>query len=1198
MRVNSLSNTLIPIRRRKLLVSDNVISLSNVARALDPLLLVFSIIRGLYWAEKGVEFFCDEKCNVPKIWISDLCESSLDECVIEFVKKLYDFGLLIPLPGGPSLAVDKYTAKPYYHFISNYNNNFIDMTDEELTSYDVLVTIKNYITRHFPNLSMDYMYHIASKIVQFFNKITGFEKVFFKTLHGELLRQIANTGPLPLHVTAANANVLPVLIDIPAGSLIRGDQTLMWTIDKLESYLVQYFIKVHNVNENLAPCVSRILIDALKSSGIISLDIYQFAVVSEFLERSASLGNDVPVVLTAPTGAGKTIIFSIILLARRLGYRFSGKYASDIPNKTMIIYPRKTLATQQLQRLAKLIYHVNKLVAKKPCHVKVDPITIAIRDQESLSSQEEENKSIRGICFEESACAKHRIVDGEYFSEPDWLFDVKEGFKIRGRNMRALDAADIIVTNYAMAFKMALRYLDTLIGDAPSDPLHTALSRTDQVILDEAHIYLEKEYASLISTVISFLNYQRSVISGSGKLGLVISSATLSNFELIPRNLSTRNIIGVVKKTGTDPNRLKDILRAITGGKIELENIVMRDYNETISEKLHTDAWKYPMKISLWTTVSTMPDRKSSTTLEESLINLFHVINSLRRRTGNTIRFMGLTFIDKKEQLLRIIDWFTNRLLLEAGDHYDRVLLTSKKYSVNIDLRPSSDNGLLSKIMIINEIEKRLKKGKDLASVIWDLDSYKNVSIQFSNFHALAPYLDASGYKELRSANEINWVNKLNNIVNRDNILYNIDKFAEILKEYHTFRDEYKLKELLDKLDKENLKLYYTAHHGSIRVSRPLIDNRIVTGEPLLVISTSTLEVGLDIPGVIAVIQYSQDAPIGSPTQRLGRSGRSEESLFISNGILILKNTKEDIRLIEERNAIDYLFTMYFDIPRPLSDNPVFIASIITTILMRAALRDSNWNNRRNKFETFINKLQEKFNIKYRRILEIIRFLASDYEVVERYVSHWIDDVISVIKAYLSRYENNVEIDEINVEDYLEGILFGNSDPLFEKYVIEGAEYKYRNYGFTLDKARGPVITDLDRLIRAIVSAIRAKLDNDEKDLLDYLESLLSKSVKLLFPPTPDDYTKLSIMSIHSMLNAAQDILSNLDISISSEAIDLGKLIRSLIVISVVRIIDKIPISGDDDIIRFISSIIYPGVLSDIGQSENKPSVKYVSVSV
>lgn len=1199
MRVNSLSNILIPIKRRKLLINEDVISLSNVARALDPLLLAFSIIRGLYWTRYGVEFFREEDYEAGKVRLNDLCRDKPDECILEVASRLYEHGLLLPLPGDPSPAVDKYTVKPYYDFMSNYNSNLIDISEEELASYNTLVTIESYISSHFTDATMEWMYRVASKIAQYFSKITGFEKVFFKTIHGELLRQIANAGPLPLHVAVANVNVLPVLIDIPAGSLIRGDKSHMRSIEDLKDSLIQYFIKVHGVNEELAPCVSNILIGALKSTGIVSLDIYQFQVISDFLDRSASKGSDVPVVLTAPTGAGKTIIFSIILLARRLGYRFSSRYASDVSNKTMIIYPRKTLATQQLQRLARLVYHVNKLIEGNPCGVLVDPITIAIRDQESLARWSADDStawdSIRGICFEEATCARHRVVNGEYHSEPEWLFDVKEKFKIKGRNMKALEAADIIVTNYAMAFKMALRYLDTLIGGAPPDPLHIAFSRTDQVFLDEAHIYLEEDYAPLISTVVSLLNYQRSVVSNVGKLGLVISSATLSNFELIPRDLSTKNIVGVVKTTGAEPSRLKDILRAITGGKIDLDNIVMRDYNETISEKLRKEVWKYPMKISLWAVVSTMPDRRSSTALQESLVNLLHVINSLRLRTGNTIRFMGLTFIDKKEQLLRIIDWFTNRIILEAGDHYDRVLLTSKKYNVNIDLRRSSDSGWLANIMITNEIEKRLGNGNSLASVIWDLDPQRNVSIQLSHFHAIAPYLDADGYKNLRSAGSTNWVDILDKIVNKNNILHEIDKFANIVKEYHIFRDDYKLKELLDKLDRENLKLYYTAHHGDIRVTRPLIDKKIVEGEPLLVLSTSTLEVGLDIPGVIAVIQYSQDAPIGSPTQRLGRSGRSAESLFISNGILILKNTKEDIRLIEERNAIDYLFTMYFDVPRPLSDNPVFIASIINTVLMRAALRDLNGKYTQGILEVFINKLQEKFSSKYNKIQEITKSLATEHGAVIQYVRYWIHDVVNVIEAYLSQFRDDVNIGKIKAEDYLRGILTRNSGSFFEKYWIEDAENRYRDYGFTLDKARGPVNTDLDKLIRAIIRALRKKLDNSQEHLLEYLESLLSKSVRLIFPSTSDDYIKLSNMSIHAMLSTAQDILSRPGIPMSKETDDLGKIIRSLIIISIVRVIDKISMSRDEDIIRLISSVIYPGVLSDIGQPENKPSVKYIS---
>jgi len=85
-------------------------------------------------------------------------------------------------------------------------------------------------------------------------------------------------------------------------------------------------------------------------AGVNGLSKYQFLSIIDFLSQ------DKDVIISAPTAFGKTYIFLIPVLLSAIN--------ADVKHKkgtiAVIFYPRKSLGSDQMGRLVKLIYHINK----------------------------------------------------------------------------------------------------------------------------------------------------------------------------------------------------------------------------------------------------------------------------------------------------------------------------------------------------------------------------------------------------------------------------------------------------------------------------------------------------------------------------------------------------------------------------------------------------------------------------------------------------------------------------------------------------------------------------------------------------------------------------------------------------------------------------------------------------------------------
>lgn len=105
------------------------------------------------------------------------------------------------------------------------------------------------------------------------------------------------------------------------------------------------------------------------------------------------------------------------------------------------------------------------------------------------------------------------------------------------------------------------------------------------------------------------------------------------------------------------------------------------------------------------------------------------------------------------------------------------------------------------------------------------------------------------------------------------------------------------LTHLLNRLSQKEYRVdgYYPHHSSIAKNSREYIEKTVAKSKrPMSIISTSTLELGIDIGAVDLVIQLDNTLTVSSLKQRLGRSGRERDS----KQILQMYTTEEDSLLL------------------------------------------------------------------------------------------------------------------------------------------------------------------------------------------------------------------------------------------------------------------------------------------------------------
>jgi len=140
----------------------------------------------------------------------------------------------------------------------------------------------------------------------------------------------------------------------------------------------------------------------------------------------------------------------------------------------------------------------------------------------------------------------------------------------------------------------------------------------------------------------------------------------------------------------------------------------------------------------------------------------------------------------------------------------------------------------------------------------------------------------------------------------------------------------------------KNDEYYVLQHHADLEKKvRQEIEDILSKDNWNLVTATSTLELGVDIPGVAVVLQYGAPPSGESFVQRVGRSGRNEWSFRTAFGAVFARNVGKDIMLIDETEAIRSLYNLTRPSYSPEPDTET-LARYMALIYFDRAIFDSD----------------------------------------------------------------------------------------------------------------------------------------------------------------------------------------------------------------------------------------------------------------
>ncbi|MFP4567671.1 MAG: DEAD/DEAH box helicase [Candidatus Woesearchaeota archaeon] len=239
------------------------------------------------------------------------------------------------------------------------------------------------------------------------------------------------------------------------------------------------------------------------------------------------------------------------------------------------------------------------------------------------------------------------------------------------------------------------------------------------------------------------------------------------------------------------------------------------------------------------------------------------------------------------------------------------------------------------------------------------------------------------------------------------------------------------------------------AHHGSLSQEiRHDIENKLKMGELKAVVSSTSLELGIDIGYIDLVILLGSPKSVARALQRIGRSGHKLHDE--SKGRIIAMDRDDLVECsVLLKAAIDKkIDTLH--IPKNVLD--VLAQQVFGLALEdRIKIKDAY---------TLIRKSYPYKDLDRAEFDEVIKYLAGDYASLEDrhvYAKIWRDDETGEIgkRGKMARvlYMTNIGTipDETNVKVKLGGKIIGSiSEPFLEKlkrgdiFVLGGATYEFR----------------------------------------------------------------------------------------------------------------------------------------------------------
>ncbi|WP_248547586.1 DEAD/DEAH box helicase [Metallosphaera sedula] len=666
----------------------------------------------------------------------------------------------------------------------------------------------------------------------------------YKTAYGELLRLYRYEGALPS--SALNLKSPYYVLEA-------------YLLPFIEEYIPN---NTHNV-DSICDQETSIVCESLRFEGVEKLNSYQFEMIKKLKEEinKPKLG-----IISAPTGSGKTYVFSVYLLMKLLRVGGVG----------LVIYPTKTLAREQLEKFIKIVYYINKHSQKK--------IHLYILDGSSRSSKDS-NKSEDfrgGLELDiEGSKLQLRYKEGKLVlvgqndiivEEVDWLSDNK--------NVERIEEPAIVISNHSMISN----HLDRSVGR--NHWIENLLDNLNTLIIDEAHTFLNSKDLSdfmhfLILRIFLYLALKHATQSedigkafkeviSSKSFDILISSATMETRDILEENVLTTQLAGIdllsAPKANSSPPDLSAIFRGPLGDL----------YQEPICIPYYSTFDRKDSKRKLVVTSMFFPSPSSSSTthfieaLSTSLLWSLGLGSTIRKLTNKTYEPHILAFIDSKETQGEVFRNFVGRGLSEEEFHKDKLFIENKT----------------TKRTYSKEIISTLKKAA--ANNIGNMrsDDY-NTFMRYSHLQFFMNIDEINAFLQGKLNQEkISFIEGLTDDVTQASKGNNGQSFIK----GHSG--------------------HFVVKHNADLEARNKIESILSQGKWNICLSTSTLEMGVNLGNVNVVMQLGKPSSSDSYIQRLGRGGRNNLSFRISFGAIFLKNFGEDISYLDEGRAFRDLFSI------------------------------------------------------------------------------------------------------------------------------------------------------------------------------------------------------------------------------------------------------------------------------------------------
>ncbi|UXD22287.1 hypothetical protein IPA_03230 [Ignicoccus pacificus DSM 13166] len=948
-------------------------------------------------------------------------------------------------------------------------------------------------------------------------KREGLSGLHFKSFHGLLVKQQAGASALPDYSNAFNVLLTPSVIELPsAKELFEYDYKEGFSYDfsqlrnKLEASMTSFLGGSEEVKKIVGA-----LFETLKELGYTRASAFQYSSLLKLLGSDSSKEKLITVV--SPTGSGKTLVFSLYSMLKVLKYKLEGKY-----KKVIFVYPRKTLEVDQLQKIVELILTFNlKLQEKKINKI----IKIGIRDGDSpqrLRKKEE----IRGIKIKfnnkeytlyqgihedkEANFLDNRVLEYLY------VWDAKENSK--ERDPFEDEETDIVITNHSMLYKKAMEKKG-------------ALKNVGLIVIDEAHVVYKRDYLSTINGALARI-YQ--AIAGSileretldelsisdelvnkfldkitNELEVMLSSATAGSNVLLKNSFFTQNIQAIVDLGPVPLSSLEDFASTILGKRV-VEGYRRRNAFMTLTPQPPSKTLKSPYKLKVISAVSTFHTKKYLNTFGEILIDFTHATLALERSHqlvyGKKKKYVSLAFINSKKDIKDIMKMYVERYLAEERDLADRALLTVDKESwVEWSRYPETfANTLEDKqregkyAFILNSqdypfsislIDSKIRRSaiKRIGIVLQEAAEKSGNAFEWINtdplrdFQTLSLYLNVYDIKALRSGFENPYLlitSSTNNYI-AQNVL-NAELWAYDVTRTHDLNYNEDRNKLEEALKRGRASILY--HHADLKKDiRSYLESEIKKKPPLVLLATSTLEVGVDLPNIPFVVQGGIDyVETADFLQRVGRSGRAGETFFISLATIVLKNRGVDSTIRNDEELIEYAVNLRLGLTAsPLSDPIITTKQTISLI----------YNFNKNKYPDIMDIIRDR---------DVIGFVKSAAIAYSEYPKEFIPNVTRNLRVWLIYYAT--------VKDALEGATHTNKiseigcDEVNEKEIIS----------LLLAKLYSPHITmELKSLLRELLNTLEIPTNHKEGtkfllmissflDLIDKNDKLTEQELELL----------------------------------------------------------------------------------------------------